>query len=91
MALLEAMVAGKAIVASRTGGIPEAVTDGTDALLVPPGDRDALAAVLQVLLTDPARRASLADAAHARGQREFSVAVMADRSLDLYRRALRPT
>ena len=89
MALLEAMVAGKAIVASRTGGIPEAVADGTEALLVPPGDIDALAGALHILLTDPARRAALADAARARGHREFSVSVMADGYLDLYHRARR--
>jgi glycosyltransferase involved in cell wall biosynthesis len=89
MALLEAMVAGKAIVASRAGGIPEAVTDGADAILVPPGDVDALAGALHTLLTDPARRTALAEAAYARGHREFSVSVMADRYLELYHNARR--
>jgi glycosyltransferase involved in cell wall biosynthesis len=83
------MVAGNAIVASRTGGIPEAVTDGLDAMLVPPGDIEALAKALHVLITDPARRASLAAAAHTRGHREFSVSVMADRYLELYDAAAR--
>jgi glycosyltransferase involved in cell wall biosynthesis len=87
MALLEAMVAGNAIIASRTGGIPEAVEDGADGLLVPPGDVDALATAIHLLITDPARRTMLAAAAHARGHREFTVSVMADRYLDLYRAA----
>jgi glycosyltransferase involved in cell wall biosynthesis len=38
MALLEAMIAGKAIVASATSGIPEAIESGREGLLVTPGD-----------------------------------------------------
>jgi glycosyltransferase involved in cell wall biosynthesis len=89
LALLEAMVAGKAIVASRAGGIPETVTDGVEALLVPPGDASALADALFTVMADPARRSSLATAARARGHREFSAGVMAERYLDLYNAALR--
>jgi glycosyltransferase involved in cell wall biosynthesis len=84
MALLEAMVAGKAIVASATGGIPEAVVDGREGLLVPPGDLNALASGLRTLLTDRARRGSLAAAALARATQEFTVQVMADRYTQLY-------
>ena len=43
MAMLEAMAVGKAIVVSRVGGIPEAVVDGDNGLLVPPRDVQALA------------------------------------------------
>jgi glycosyltransferase involved in cell wall biosynthesis len=88
MALLEAMVAGKAIVASRTAGIPEAIVDDRDGLLVPPGDVNALAAALRSLLTDPIRRSRLAAAAGVRGRREFTLDVMADRYEALYRSAL---
>jgi glycosyltransferase involved in cell wall biosynthesis len=87
MALLEAMVAGTAIVASHTGGIPEAVSDGVEGLLVPPGDAEALARALHVLFTDGSRRALLAEAARARGHREFSISVMTDRYLELYHHA----
>ena len=86
MALLEAMVEGKAIVASATGGIPEAVVDGRDGILVPPGDVDALAGGLRTLLTDRGRRSAFAAAALARARREFTVQVMADRYLQLYTR-----
>jgi len=86
MALLEAMVAGKAIVASETAGIPEAIVNGRDGLLVPPGNLDALAEGLRTLLTDPRRRRELAAAASARAHREFTVQVMADRYLAMYRR-----
>jgi len=59
MALLEAMIAGKAIVASATSGIPEAIESGREGLLVSPGDVAALARALQSLLTDEARRNAL--------------------------------
>jgi glycosyltransferase involved in cell wall biosynthesis len=86
MALLEAMVAGKAIVASATGGIPEAIVDGREGILVPPGDLDALARGLRTLLTDCVRRRAFAAAALARAREEFTVQVMADRYLELYSR-----
>jgi glycosyltransferase involved in cell wall biosynthesis len=76
MALLEAMASGKPIVASRVGGIPEAVSDGRDALLVPPGDVGALADALGHLLGNSALRAGLGGAARARADAEFSVDTM---------------
>jgi glycosyltransferase involved in cell wall biosynthesis len=88
MALLEAMVAGKAIIASATAGIPEAIVDGREGLLVPPGDLDALAAALRTLLTDPHRRRELGTAALTRANEEFTVQVMTDRYLAIYRRLL---
>ena len=84
MALLEAMIAGKAIVASATSGIPEAIVDGRDGLLVHPGDVGALADALRLLLTDPERRANLGDRAAARARQEFTVQVMAERYEMLY-------
>jgi glycosyltransferase involved in cell wall biosynthesis len=84
MAVLEAMVAQKAIVASAIAGIPEAVVDGKEGLLVPPGNVDALSAALRVVLSDPDRRAALGAAASSRAHGEFTVAVMADRYEALY-------
>jgi glycosyltransferase involved in cell wall biosynthesis len=84
MALLEAMIAGKAIVASATSGIPEAIESGREGLLVTPGDVGALARALQSLLTDEARRGTLGDAAARRAGGEFTVQVMADRYEALY-------
>jgi glycosyltransferase involved in cell wall biosynthesis len=51
LALLRAMAAGMAPVATRVGGVPEVVRDGVDGLLVPPGDPAALAAALASLDT----------------------------------------
>jgi glycosyltransferase involved in cell wall biosynthesis len=86
MALLEAMVARKAVVASATAGIPEAIVDGSEGLLVPPGNAAALADALGLLLADPARRAVMGEAAATRAKRDFTVAVMAERYQALYAR-----
>ena len=73
LALLEAMVAGKPIVASATSGIPEAIRSEQDGLLVPPGDVEALATALGRLLPDPAERRRFAGAALERGRKDFTV------------------
>jgi glycosyltransferase involved in cell wall biosynthesis len=63
VALLEARAHGTAVVATRVGGIPEAITDGVDGVLVAPRDPAALARAIAQLASDPARRARLARAA----------------------------
>jgi len=87
MAILEAMVARKAIVASAIAGIPEAIVDGREGLLVPAGEVAPLADALRLVLADPARRAALGAAAAARANRDFTVAVMAERYEALYANA----
>jgi glycosyltransferase involved in cell wall biosynthesis len=72
-ALLEAMAAGKPVVAARTGGIPEVVVDGETGLLVPREDVDALRAALLRLAADPALRARMGAAGRERVEREFTV------------------
>jgi glycosyltransferase involved in cell wall biosynthesis len=57
LASAEAMAAGKPVVASRVGGIPEYVDEGTTGLLVPPADPAALCGAILTLLDDPARLA----------------------------------
>ena len=56
---LEAMAAGKPVIASRTGGVPEIVLDGETGLLVPAGDQTALAAALARLASDSLLRERL--------------------------------
>ena len=84
LGLLEAMFAGKPTVASDVGGIPEAVTSGRDALLVPPGNEEALAAAIRALIVDPALRGRLATAARERATSAFGVDRMADAYVRLY-------
>ncbi|MCC5582135.1 glycosyltransferase family 4 protein [Microtetraspora sp. AC03309] len=68
MALLEAMAHGVIPITTPVGGIPEAVTDGVDGLLVPPGDPARLAAALQRLSQDDELRTRLSEAARQRAQ-----------------------
>lgn len=71
VAALEAMAAGVAVVASRVGGLAQAVVDGGTGLLVPPEDPRALAAALQKLCDDGALRERLAAAGPARIREGF--------------------
>jgi glycosyltransferase involved in cell wall biosynthesis len=88
LALLEAMLAGLPVVASRVSSIPEIVVDGGTGLLVPPDDAEGLAAALDLLLADSALRDSYGRAGLERARTEFSVARMADRTLEVYEEAL---
>jgi len=63
---MEAMAAGKAVLASRTGGVPEIVLDGGTGLLVPPGETAPLAAALRRLAGDGALRERLGAAGRKR-------------------------
>ena len=72
-AVLEAMAAGKPVVGSRVGGIPELVLDGETGLLVAPDDPAALAAAIVALLDDPARGARMGRAGAARTRGEFAI------------------
>jgi len=63
IALIEAMAAGCACVASSAGPIPEVVTQGQDGILVPPGDADAIATAVCQLLDDESLRTRLGTAA----------------------------
>ncbi|MDP8970268.1 MAG: glycosyltransferase [Actinomycetota bacterium] len=66
VALMEALAVGLPVVATAVGGIPEAVRDGVEGLLVPPGQPGRLAAAIETLVGDPQRRARMARAAAAR-------------------------
>jgi glycosyltransferase involved in cell wall biosynthesis len=71
LAVLEWMAAGKAIVASRVGGIPAILEDGQDGVLVPPRDYVAFADAIARLLDDPHERRRLGEAAQRRQRDEF--------------------
>ncbi len=71
--LLEAMALGLPVVASGVDGVPEAVTSGKDGLLVPPAKPAALAAALQTLAGDAAKRAALGAAAKAAVNERFTL------------------
>jgi len=73
LALLEAMAAGKPVIATAVGGTPEVVTDGDNGLLIPPRDAGSLAAALTRLLSDPALAQRLGANARAHVREHFSL------------------
>lgn len=85
VSLLEAMAAGAAIVATAVGGIPDAITDGTNGLLVPPGSGRLLAEALARCLEDADLRKQLGYAASREVERRFSVTSTVERIGTLYR------
>ncbi len=80
---LESMVLRRAIIATSGSGFDEVLTDGVDALLVPPGDAEALAAATIRVLGDPAELERLGSAA-ARRAEDFTVDGMARRLEEVY-------
>ena len=86
--LLEAMAAGLPIVSTRVGGVPETVTDGESALLVPAGDPTALATALRRLLDQPTYAQQLAAAGRHRAATHFSPAQYRQSMLKIYQGAL---
>jgi glycosyltransferase involved in cell wall biosynthesis len=72
-ATLEAMAAGRPVVGSCVGGIPEMIADGATGVLVPPRNASALADAIGRLVRAPDLRAAMSDAARARARDAFSV------------------
>lgn len=84
MAMLEAMAAGRPVVASSVGAIPEALRDGVEGLLVAPRDVDGLAGALGRVLGDDALHARLGQAARQRIERDYATAVVCGRLAAIY-------
>ncbi len=89
LSILEAMAAELPIVATRVGGVGEAILNGQTGHLIEPGEPAALADALRKILESPDRGAALAAAARRRAKESFSVERMADEYVGLYRKLLR--
>jgi glycosyltransferase involved in cell wall biosynthesis len=87
--LVEAMAAGRPVVASRVGGIPDLVRHGRNGLLVAPRDEAGLAESIALLLRDPALAARMGEAGRV-DCREFSLEAMTARLDRLYTDLLSP-
>jgi glycosyltransferase involved in cell wall biosynthesis len=85
LALLEAMLASKPVVATNVSSIPEIVSDGETGLLVEPDDPDALARAVNRVLDAPG---DYGERGLARARAEFSVERMTNRTLGIYETAL---
>lgn len=89
LAVLEAMACGIPVVASNTGGLPEAVIHGRTGLLFAPGSADDLAASLTLLFEDENRAKAMGAAGRERVLEVFSARRMAEETASLYWKHLR--
>lgn len=71
--LIEAMAAGKPVIGTRVGGIPEIIDDGVTGLLVPPHSPEELAQAIIKILQDPEMARRMGEAGRKRAQELFSV------------------
>ena len=76
--VLEAMAAGKPIIASDVGGIPDLVRHGENGLLVPPGDHESLRQALVEIMTRPELRRRLGSSGWGGFQREYTSSHMVE-------------
>lgn len=88
LALMEAMAAGKPVVATAVGGVPELVVDGSTGILVPAEDAAALAEALSNLLHNAAKRMEMGLEGAKRAEEQFCAKAMAKRYEELYERML---
>jgi glycosyltransferase involved in cell wall biosynthesis len=83
--LIEAALAGRPVVTTDVGAVRDVVRDGETGVLVPTGDRGALATAVDTLLSDPALRDRLGSTARDRALREMTASAAVDRHVELYR------
>lgn len=82
---VEALACGTPVVACHAGALPEVLgTDGSQGLLVPPDDVEALVQGLASLLDDPQRRSQMGQAARRRAEETFSWRAVAARTVEAY-------
>jgi glycosyltransferase involved in cell wall biosynthesis len=90
--LLEALVSGVPVVATRVGGIPEHVTHGESALLVPPRNAAAMSfAIAEVLAPDRALAARLIQQGRTLILERFSPEIRARKLIEIYKKIMRET
>jgi glycogen(starch) synthase len=88
--VLEAMAAGRPVVAAASGGIVDIVVDGVTGVLVPPGDVSALAQAIASVLRDPHAGRAFGVAGRNRA-REFTVSVVVERIERMYAHVIAQT
>lgn len=88
LSVMEAMAAGKPVVATAVGGVPELVLDGVSGLLVAPGDVEGLAQAISKLILDAHLRFRMAREALNEARKRFDISVMVRQYEALYDRLL---
>lgn len=87
--IVEAMLAGLPVVATRVGSVEEAVEPGGTGWIVEPEDPDALAAAIRELLDDPGAARRMGERARSIAERRFTIEATVEAYLEMYRRVLR--
>jgi glycosyltransferase involved in cell wall biosynthesis len=87
-AVLDALALGKTVVATACGGIPEIIRDGETGRLVAPADPNAIADGIIEMLSCPAAARVMADGGRRMVKNYFTVDVMVDKNIDVYKRVL---
>jgi len=84
LSVIEAQAAGVPVVASNVGGLPDLIEDGKTGLLVPAGDKDALAKNIIALLKEPQQAQAMAAAARRQAEEDFSMEQMVKETIVFY-------
>lgn len=88
LTILEAMAAGKPVVATKVGGIPEAIVQRKTGIIVPPKDPEALAVALAGLLGERERMVRMGIAGQKLVKEKFTIETMVERTVNLYSQLL---
>jgi glycosyltransferase involved in cell wall biosynthesis len=86
--IIEGMAAGKPVVATNGGGVPEIVADGRTGILVPMGDAPAMADAICAMLSDPGQARAMGVRARERVESHFTIELTARRVESVYREML---
>ena len=84
LAIVEAMAMGKPVVASRSGGIPEIITDGETGILVPPKRPDKISEAVLRLIRDDKKAKQISKNARRVARKRFDIKISAEKTRSLY-------
>lgn len=82
--IIEAMLMGKAIIATKVGGVPELIEDGVTGILVPPYDKEALVRAITTLINDKALAKKIGEAARRHAKEKLNFELMIKNITNLY-------
>ncbi|MGC8717251.1 MAG: glycosyltransferase family 4 protein [bacterium] len=88
ISIIEALSTGRAVVATKVGGIPEIIEDGKSGILVPARDSRVLAEAIEALIVDSGLRERIGENGYKRFKEGFSISRMVERTNEIYKSLL---